>query len=182
MNKVCIYMPYWTKDPHCSNNPFVPSLIDELGRSKEVQFYYDKNFLWEKACEEVSMIHIMWPNILDYPDKSAKDVEKRLLYLKVKGIRIIYTCHNMRPHTANVKWSSLYEVVSRCTDVFVHMGGYSRKICERDYPSSVHVLIPHHVYDKVLPPLQGIGCALQKKPILKNSVISQNKHREILYV
>ncbi len=145
-------MPLWG-DPHDMGNPFVSSLVDGIKEdSNNIEFVFPYDFLYSDACENVDIIHIMWPHVFGAEDRHL-DYEKfdaRLKYLKGKGVKVVSTCHNYVPHySANEQLIKAYEIVYENSDLIIHLGRNSAREFENKYPQTPQILIPHHIYDKI---------------------------------
>lgn len=146
-----IYMPYWiSKDLQTADNPFIYTLTEGIkAQDSNIQFFFNKDLLWEDDCEKIDIIHIMWPNVFDQAMQNGKNLYERIHYLKSKKIKIFVTCHNLTPHTSNSIWEKAYSIIYNNCDAMIHLGNYSYNICKGKYPQAQHYIIPHHIYDTI---------------------------------
>lgn len=138
-------------------NPYIKTLIDGIDNQyNDVKWGYGISNFWEESILEYEIIHIHWPDIfLWYNDphlNSSKVFEDRIKFIKSHGIKIISTCHNLKPHYSQNKLSSqLYEITYKYSDRILHLGKYSLKLFHELYPHSIHDLLLHHTYDTLYP-------------------------------
>ena len=134
------------------SNPFVETLIAGL-----YEFNLDCTASikeWWANVEEYDIIHFQWPEIVFYWEhirtKDLQEMEMQLQKAKSLGIKIVITCHNLKPHLKrNQDMVALYQLIYEYCDAFVHMGEYSFKLLQSDYPQAKHFIIPHHLYDNI---------------------------------
>ena len=138
-------------------NHFVSSLGKNL-QKQGCEVVYGLERLWTDEVLECDIVHFQWPEYIFgsqkriFTDDDINRTENRLLLLKEKGIKIFAQVHNLKPHTNEDKnVLRLYELLYQHSDVMVHMGQYSRDRLQPRYPYAHHVVIPHHIYDNVLP-------------------------------
>lgn len=134
-------------------NPFVATICDELrhvGVSVEAST--------EKFWEDTSMydiVHFQWPEAVFSWKRRLENSEvdrfrRKIEELKSAGIKIVLTCHNLKPHTIKDKnVMSLYEIINNNCDLFLHMGKYSLSLLKDTYPIAQHCILPHHLYDRI---------------------------------
>lgn len=146
-----IYIPLFEQDSHNFENPFVSSFTDAMLASyDDVSFKFGLDFLGDKECEDYDIIHFMWPHFFGEKMLAGFDLEKRIVELRKKNVKIVATCHNFHSHIQYDKYSDeTYDIVYRQSDAIIHLGDYSRiEFCIK-YPFATNVLIPHHVYDTI---------------------------------
>ena len=113
------------------SNPFVETLIAGL-----YEFNLDCTASikeWWANVEEYDIIHFQWPEIVFYWEhirtKDLQEMEMQLQKAKSLGIKIVITCHNLKPHLKrNQDMVALYQLIYEYCDAFVHMGEYSFKL------------------------------------------------------
>lgn len=133
-------------------NPFVKSLTAAIAaEDSTIEFVFDPSFIWTEKVYTFDILHIMWPEFLvEKGNHTARDLKKRLIEIKDKGIRIVSTCHNIVPHYC--KDSDKCEAIRICyglSDVIHHLGTVSLDELAQTYPNVRHELIPHHIYDNI---------------------------------
>lgn len=140
----------FAKEIHQEANPFSYTLIDEItSQHTDVEVFSDPAIFWNDDVLKMDIVHVMWPQCPIYGNgHSANELEWRIRYIKEKGVRIVATCHNLKPHyTANSDYSKSYDIVYGNADVIVHLGNYSKEILQSQFSGVEHVIISHHVYD-----------------------------------
>ena len=136
-------------------NHFVSSLGKAL-QKQGCEVVYGLERLWTDEVLECDIVHFQWPEGIfglfshRVTEEELLRIEKRLMFLKEKGIKIFVQIHNLKPHTNKDKnVLRLYEQLYQQADVMVHMGKYSRDLLQPQYSNAHHVVIPHHLYDDV---------------------------------
>lgn len=140
-------------DSQSVSNPFIITLCEKL-KKYNIDVTISLNELWSHI-ENYDIIHFQWPEAI-YSWKraiSTEQVNKLLIILqkaRKNGIKIVITCHNLKPHTIIDKnVISLYDIIYRNGDLFLHMGSYSLNILKSQYPNAKHYILPHHTYDTI---------------------------------
>lgn len=128
--------------------------MNEISRQhEEIEWMYGFDRFWSNEVLQCDIIHIHCPDTLVSKDTSNDIVDRfceRIKQLKDLGKIIVVTCHNLEPHYSNdYRKISLYSIAYQNAQVFIHLGMYSLQILSKKYPSSKHVLIPHHAYDTI---------------------------------
>lgn len=138
-------------------NHFVSSLGNAL-QQQGCEVVYGLERLWTDEIFDCDIIHFQWPEGIfglfghHVTGNELEQVGQRLVLLKERGIRLFMQIHNLKPHTnKDPNVLRLYELLYSQADVMVHMGNYSRELLQPQYPNAQHVVIPHHIYDNVLP-------------------------------
>lgn len=145
-----VYIPCFGEDAHDMGNPFVYTISDSIQKyHKDSEFCFSPGFLWKPECDNVDVVHFMWPQIHAAEIMKGQDLDKRIASLKSKGVKIVATCHNLQPHYGDKVSNETYNIVYSNCDVIIHLGEYSKAIHEKEYPNAKHVLIQHHVYNTI---------------------------------
>ncbi len=185
-----IYIPI--EEPHTLRNPYISTLYDELkSLHHDVDMYYGPEKFWSNEVFNYDIIHVHWPDNLLKNDgihqMDAAKVEKRIIEIKNHGIRLFATCHNLKPHYSNDSSKDIiYEFVYKNADVIVHLGEYSYNFLKEKYSNVKHVIIPHHVYDKIYHPvsrndaIQKLHLDENKRYILCFGAFRDNEERELV--
>lgn len=140
-------------DSQSVSNPYVITLYNGL-ISLGVNVHIGLNEFWNHA-DEYDILHFQWPEAIFLWRKSISDTEvsqfsEQLLRAKKKGVKIIITCHNLKPHTiTNKNVLSLYNIIYQNCDLFLHMGEFSLKLLQQEYPNAQHSILEHHIYDNI---------------------------------
>lgn len=137
------------------NNLFVDTLVDGIRlQGLAVDCSLDK--FWDDS--EVllyDIVHIQWPEELfewkDLDDRLVDRLHRKLDSIKEKGVKIVYTRHNVEPHYSDVYLKQLYALVEQYSDAIVHLGEFSLKEFRQNHPNvdNIQCVIPHHIYEGV---------------------------------
>lgn len=136
-------------DSNTVDNPFVFLLKRELEKlGCDISWGLDQ--FWTNYVS-YDVIHINWPNSLFENWSPTKvevlHLEKVLSDIKQRGIKLVYTRHNERPHyTSNSNILKCYKLVEENADAIVHLGDSNIEYNDR-CENKKHYVIPHHVYD-----------------------------------
>lgn len=148
-------MPFYTTEFH----PY----LEEIKKNTTNDLICDKYQNYNSSFE---IVNIHWPEaIFNWVEPSEDELSKFDNALKVwkKKSVIVYTKHDLvRTKGNTLNFSKLFQIVEENTDVFVHLGEYSKRIYVEKYPNAKHEIIFH--------------------PLLSNSFQLSNKNeaREIL--
>lgn len=131
-------------------NPYVSTLRSGLDLFTEVNGGLSQ---FRDHLEDYDLVHIQWPEALFSWDKitieDAKMVMDKLKKFKENGGKIVSTVHNLGPHKPDDVYSELYSAIYGISDGLIHLGFYSFDYMSSIFPDSKHVIIPHHIYDKL---------------------------------
>lgn len=101
-------------------------------------------------------VNIHWPEaIFDWEEpteKDLKELENRILDWKKYSV-LIYTKHDyLRNKGTTPNFTRLFDLVSKHADVFIHLGNFSRRKYEKEYPGAAHKLIYHPLFKNTITP------------------------------
>ncbi|MDO5340836.1 MAG: hypothetical protein Q4F69_00050 [Bacteroidia bacterium] len=144
-----VYIPLWNAEMAEDENPFVYAYAKPMEKCHpNVFFECDKNVFWSDECLNFDIIHLMWPQLFClWKSSDGLSFRQRLMQLKQHGVRVVSTCHNLVPHSGLPDEVESYQDAYELTDVFIHLGTYSKQLFEQRYPQAKHYLVLHHVYD-----------------------------------
>jgi hypothetical protein len=131
-------------------NPYLDELIAHSKHS-----YVYANFRDYHSNYEIINIH--WPEALfDWLEPTCSELQEleTCLYHWRKYSKIVYTKHDDKGHkkmTGNVK--RLFDLIEKNTDVFIHLGSFSKLKFEKKYPLAEHTIIEHPLYKNSFKPL-----------------------------
>ena len=130
-----------------AENPYVVSLVENIeNMGNNVTFLEGTDVFWKR--DDYDIVHFMWPTAVLDSSHTCRDLEKRLAELKMMGIKIVSTCHNLVPHYDSVaEHIRCYEIVYEECDEIYHLGNYSLELFRRAY-SCRNRLLYHPVYTK----------------------------------
>jgi len=142
----------YTDDNMPNGNPYVKTLktgLENIGCNVD----WGLDHFWNDY-EQYDIIHFQWPDTIFYgQETSDPEINKLITHidlLKKKGIKLVYTRHNLRPHyNRNKYYLKLYKIIEENCDAVLHMGNYSIQQFKANVNNkkAAHYIIPHHTYD-----------------------------------
>lgn len=104
------------------------------------------------AIERVDLIHLHWPEHMAPANPSIHtDLIRRI---QDRGIPIVWTQHNLTPHTFDANWPLIYSMWRQATTGFIHHSEWGMKLVEQTfYPlfgNCFHAIIPHLHWGPIL--------------------------------
>src|SRR5690606_12932433 len=96
------------------------------------------------------IVNIHWPEALfDWyePTPGQLDELEKSVEIWKKNSIIVYTKHDSRRHkgmTSN--FERLFKMIEENTDVFIHLGNYSKSLYEKEFPAARHEIVFHPLY------------------------------------
>lgn len=137
-------------NPYNITNPYISTLIDEMKQQdSNLNISWGRDLFWSDAANSFDIIHIMWPQFL-IEQNTIDQFRTKLIELKKRNIKIVCTCHNLRPHYSSADdLTASYSVAYGLSDLIFHLGKYSFDLFKEQYPEVNQVLIDHHVYDQI---------------------------------
>lgn len=150
-----IFLPFYTTEFH----PY----LEEIKKNTTNDIICDK---YQNYNSSFKIVNIHWPEaIFNWVEPSEDELSKFDNALKVwkNNSVIVYTKHDLvRTKGNTLNFSKLFQIVEENTDVFVHLGEYSKRLFVEKYPNAKHEIIFH--------------------PLLSNSFQLSNKNeaREVL--
>lgn len=96
------------------------------------------------------IVNIHWPEaIFGWHEPSSSqldDLEKQISKWKEKSL-LVYTKHDLVRHKGMTPlFKRLFYLIESNSDIFIHLGEYSRKIYSRSFPQARHVVVQHPLY------------------------------------
>ncbi|TBW25574.1 hypothetical protein [Gramella sp. KN1008] len=118
--------------------------IEEIRRFSKADFIFEKYSQIGNTCK---LINVHWPEAIfnwEEPDtKQLNDLEKRILKWKSHA-KLIYTKHDLaRVKGTTPNFRRLFKIIEDNTDLFIHLGDYSKQLYREKFPKAEHKLIPH---------------------------------------
>lgn len=170
--------------PHKRN---ANSFFDELERYSDFQFHYRDDQVFDSSY---GLVLIHWPEQLI--DRTA-DYEQEMQGLidRLNGWReqakVVYFVHNERSHDPdNDNYSEVYRLVEERTDLFVHLGSFSKTKFDQNYSGVPSVLLPHPLYEssfQQLDPLEAkknLGYSNSTLIVVPGRIRSSKEHHTIM--
>ncbi len=140
-----------------SHHHYNRSLYDPLaGRVSESQFPFewlsDPAAVDEEALRRLDIFHLHWPEWVSH----SADVHRALVErLRAAEVRIVWTQHNLVPHSREAGLSELYEVWAEAADALIHHSSYGASRIKARYtfrPGAIHRVIPHPHFGHLMAP------------------------------
>jgi len=131
-------------------NPYVNSLVNGL-----INFGHDVKCdldLFWNSFNDFDLLFFQWPEAIFEWERNSIDLQKLSEHfekIRKAHIKMIITCHNLRPHNKDKKTVELYNLVYSKVDAFHHMGNYSYEKLKKRFPHQYHFIAPHHVADSL---------------------------------
>lgn len=124
-------------------NPY----LDEIIHESEHSWSYGNLADFDDSYD---VVNIHWPEAMfDWKEPTKEELEKlekHLLEWKKKST-VVYTKHDFQRNkgtTAN--FTKLFNLVEAHTNVFIHLGKFSRDFYREKYPRAFHTIIHHPLY------------------------------------
>lgn len=131
-------MPFLNKYPY----------LDEIQKCSSFVFHYDH---YHNYSKKYSFVNIHWPeaifNWIEPTEDDLYDLEKTLEVWR-KSASIVYTKHDFkRTKGTTPNFSKLFKIIEENTDVFIHLGEYSKRFYEKKYPHAKHEIVHHPIFE-----------------------------------
>ena len=140
------------EDPWNAGNPYIYTLIEGIQKlHHDCEISWGRDLFWSDDIFSFNIVHFHWTQtFMGYDSHSEDDLLNHIRKMKIAGVKIVATCHDLKPHYEKFadKAESMRIVYSH-SDAIVHLGEYSKELFEKLYPKARHFLIPHHLYDTV---------------------------------
>lgn len=122
--------------------------LDEIQRYSHCTFVYEN---YKNYTTAYDIVNIHWPEaIFDWfePTKEQlSDLTKAITEWKKKSY-IVYTKHDVSRHKGMTpNFTKLFEIIEQNTDVFIHLGKYSKECYKKIYPNAKHEIVFHPLYE-----------------------------------
>lgn len=144
---------YTVDNAMADHNAYVRVFIKHLKQlCPNVVVDYGISTFWNDDCFQYDIVHIMWPHFLlllgSRTEHSCEELDERLEQLQNHGVKIVSTCHNIKPHyNENPDAICSYNIVYCRSKFIFHLGNYSRALFEKEYPHANNIILEHPVYD-----------------------------------
>jgi hypothetical protein len=125
-------------------NPY----LDEIQRYSQHTFVYEN---YKNYTAAYNIVNIHWPEAifdwLEPTDMQLKDLQNAISKWRMNS-HIVYTKHDDERHKGMTpNFVRLFELVEQNTDVFIHLGHYSKELYQDKYPKAKHKLVFHPLYE-----------------------------------
>jgi len=135
---VKIFLPF-KKD----GNPY----LEEIAAHSSSVFVYGS---LEDCSPEYDIVNIHWPEALfGWLEPSEEDLvklEQSIIEWKRHSV-LVYTKHDFtRIKGLTPNFRKLFKLIEKHTDVFLHLGEYSRQFYSKRFPEALHKILYHPLY------------------------------------
>lgn len=125
-------------------NPFFDEIIKE---TKTTQYNFGS---LDEDVSGFDAVLIHWPeSLFNWKEPSLDEINELRHTLKKwkQKLKIVHVVHNEHPHNRNTEnFKQLYHLILISSDVVVHLGEYSKKKYELEYPKAEHIVLEHPLY------------------------------------
>lgn len=159
------------EDIYHAGNPYIYTLIDEIKKKHAGVFVgYGRDAFWDESIYDYDIVHFQWPQAFMAGDShNASDLKQHIIKLKAHGVKIVATCHDLKPHYNQcVAFGDCLKIVYENSDVVFHLGEYSLNLFKQKYPNIRHWLLPHQIFDTVYTSIPTKGEAIKKLKLNPN--------------
>lgn len=142
------------EDIYNAGNPYIYTLMECAQKlHPDLQFGWGWNSFWSEDVFSYDAVHFHWPQAYMCPvgkEKASEVLEIRLKQLKERKIKIVSTCHDLKPHYDQCAgYDKCISLVYQYSDLIFHLGNYSFNLFRSIYSNAKNVILSHHVYDTV---------------------------------
>lgn len=126
--------------------------LNEIIKISSNEYVFESIYKYNPS---IPVVNIHWPEAIfswkEPTQQQISELENFLLKWKETAL-LVYTKHDL----SYVKGGSegfdlLYELIENYTDVFIHLGEYSKNIYSTKYPNANHEIIMHPIFSKTFP-------------------------------
>lgn len=133
---------------------FLPFKKDLNPYLEEIQKYSQHTFVYgnyNNYTPAFNIVNIHWPEaIFDWfepTEVQLQELENSIKKWKVNS-KIVYTKHDIGRHKGMTsKFTKLFELIEKNSDVFIHLGNYSKEHYKSKYPNASHKIVFHPLYE-----------------------------------
>ena len=121
--------------------------FDEIIKHSTHEFVFGN---YKSYSIDYNVVNIHWPeSIFDWVEPTTEQLLEfgNLIYDWKKHSKIIFTVHNLKPHSKQTSnYIALYQLIEKNSDVFIHLGEYSKNMFLKTYPNAKHVVLRHPLF------------------------------------
>lgn len=122
--------------------------LDEIKNYSQCDFVYAD---FKKYNVSYEIVNIHWPEaIFDWKEPTLEglnELEEEIQKWKINSL-ICYTKHDLVRHKGMTpNFHRLFEIIEKNTDVFIHLGDYSKSIYSLKYPKAKHEIVYHPIFE-----------------------------------
>jgi len=142
------------EDIYHAGNPYIYTLAEgiKVVHPDTFEFGFGRKEFWGDEVFAYDIVHFQWPQSFIGGDQehNAEDLHRRIDEFRKRGIKVVATCHDLKPHYNQcANGADAMIVVYQSADVIFHLGEYSKQLFEKQYPKAKHYITPHHIYNTV---------------------------------
>lgn len=142
------------EDVYNAGNPYIYTLMECAQKlHPDLHFEWGWDSFWNEDIFSYNIVHFHWPQAYMRPiekENAAVVLETRLKQLKERGVKIVSTCHDLKPHYDQCAgYDRCISLTYQYSDMVFHLGEYSLNLFRSVYPNALNVFLPHHIYDTV---------------------------------
>lgn len=128
-------------------NPYLEEIIINSAHT----FVYDS---YNKYNASYDIVNIHWPEAIyewmEPTSKELEDLEKNILEWKKNSV-LIYTKHDYQRNKGTTSnFTKLFKLIELHSDIFIHLGHYSKNLYEQKYPNAKHEIVFHPIFENSL--------------------------------
>lgn len=124
-------------------NPY----LEEIEKHSHCEFVYSH---FENYDSSFKIVNIHWPEaIFDWYEPTTDQLETLESAIKEWKVNstIIYTKHDDERHKGMTpNFRRLFKLIEENSDIFIHLGQYSKRKYEKIYPTARHSVVYHPLY------------------------------------
>ena len=178
------------ENPWNAGNPYISTLIESLLQDyPDCSVAWGRELFWSDAIFNFDVVHFHWPQAFMAGDRhTEEDLKCHIEKLKMKGVKIVATCHDLEPHYNQcAKYKQSLTIVYSHADLILHLGEYSKRLFEEKYPNTKHQYLSHHLYNTVYDfypskedSIKYLGLQQNKKYILSFGTFRSDDERNLI--
>jgi hypothetical protein len=126
-------------------NPYLEEIITYSSHDFKYDHYLNYNSSYD-------YVHIHWPEALfDWKEPTTAQLDELQICIKQWKLSslLIYTKHDFQRNKGTTpNFTRLFNLVEVNTDVFIHLGNFTRTYYQKKYPLAKHKVVLHPLYKK----------------------------------
>ena len=124
-------------------NPYLDQIINNSAHD----FFYDSYLNFNS---DYGIVHIHWPEaIFDWKEPTTAELEELEKCIKEwkQNAVLIYTKHDFQRNKGTTEnFTRLFDLIELYTDIFIHLGDFSKNLYQEKYPNARHEILYHPLY------------------------------------
>jgi len=105
---------------------------------------------WDDFLRALDIFHLHWPEWVSYSPEIHRQLVARL---RAAGVRIVWTQHNLVPHSRDPELVELYHLWAEAADGVIHHSRHGEERVRARYafhPDAIHRVIPHPHFGRLM--------------------------------